>query len=143
MADDLIINDQLTIPAGELLITASRSSGPGGQHVNKTDTRIQVRWNVNDSAVLSDNQRRLLRRNLSTRLTESGDLLIACDTNRSQRRNREEALQRMAALVREALIPPKPRKKTKPSRAMKEKRLQEKKQRGQVKKGRGKPHDSD
>jgi ribosome-associated protein len=143
MADDLIINDQLTLPAGELEITASRSSGPGGQHVNKTDTRIQVRWNLESSASLSDIQRSRLRRNLSTRLTEAGDLLIACDTNRSQRRNREEALQRLAALLREALIPPKPRKKTRPSRAAVEKRLQEKKQRSGVKKHRGKIQDPD
>jgi len=143
MADDLIINDQLTIPAQELEITASRSSGPGGQHVNKTDTRIQVRWNLMESVCLNDLQRGRLKRNLATRLTEAGDLLIACDTNRSQRRNREEALQRLAALVRDALIPPKPRKKTRPSRASREKRLQEKKQRSQIKKGRGKPGDPD
>lgn len=143
MADDLIINDQLTIPAQELEITASRSSGPGGQHVNKTDTRIQVRWNLIESGCLNDLQRGRLKRNLATRMTESGDLLIACDTNRSQRRNREEALQRLAALVRDALIPPKPRKKTRPSRASREKRLQEKKQRSQIKKGRGKPGDQD
>ena len=141
MADDLVINDQLTIAAQELEITASRSSGPGGQHVNKTDTRIQVRWNVTASAALSDVQRARLLRNLASRLTDAGDLLLACDSNRSQRRNREEALQRLAALVREALIPPTPRKKPRPSRAAVEKRLQEKQQRGDVKKGRGKDQD--
>ena len=141
MADDLVINDQLTISAQELEITASRSSGPGGQHVNKTDTRIQVRWNVTASEALSDVHRVRLQKNLASRLTESGDLLIACDTNRSQRRNKEEALQRLAAMVREALIPPKPRKKTRPSRAAVERRLQEKKQRSVVKKGRGKDQD--
>lgn len=143
MADDLVINDRLTIPESELEITASRSSGPGGQHVNKTDTRIQVRWNLEGSAVLSDNQRRLLLNNLSTRVTEAGDILITSDTHRSQRRNREDALQRLAALLREALIPPKPRKKTRPSRAAREKRIQEKKQRSQVKKTRGKIQDGD
>nr|MEE4269053.1 alternative ribosome rescue aminoacyl-tRNA hydrolase ArfB [Candidatus Krumholzibacteria bacterium] len=143
MADDLVINDNLTIPDGELEITASRSSGPGGQHVNKTDTRIQVRWNVRESPVLSDYQRRLLMKNLSPRVTEAGDLLIASDSHRSQKRNRDDALQRLAALLREALIPPKPRKKTRPSRAAKEKRLQEKKQRSQVKQKRGKVQDSD
>jgi ribosome-associated protein len=143
MPDDLVINDNLTIPENELEITASRSSGPGGQHVNKTDTRIQVRWNLVESSVLSDHQRALLQRNLSTRVTEYGDILLASDNHRSQRRNREEALQRLAALIREALIPPKPRKKTRPTRASREKRLQEKKQRSQVKKGRGKVRDSD
>lgn len=143
MADDVIINDLLTIPAQELEITASRSSGPGGQHVNKTDTRIQVRWNVPASAVLSDSQRTRLLRNLGPRLTDAGDLLLACDANRSQRRNRDEALQRLAALVREALIPPKPRKKTRPSRAAVERRLDEKKLRSGVKRTRGKVQDPD
>jgi ribosome-associated protein len=138
---DLNINDQLIIPEQELTITASRSSGPGGQHVNKADTRIQVRWNVQDSAVLNDNQRQLLLRALSTRISEAGDLLLACDTHRSQHRNREEALERLAALVREALIPPRPRKKTRPSRASKEKRLQDKKHQSQKKQGRGKIQD--
>lgn len=141
MAEDVVINDLLTIPAQELEITASRSSGPGGQHVNKTDTRIQVRWNVPGSAVLGEVQRARLLRNLGPRLTEAGDLLLACDANRSQRRNRDEALQRLASLVREALIPPKPRKKTRPSRAAVEKRLLEKKQRAQIKRGRGKAGD--
>lgn len=143
MAEDVTINNQLTIPDAELEITASRSSGPGGQHVNKTDTRIQIRWNMEESGQVSDYQRRLLRKNLSTRITEAGDILVSCDSHRSQRRNKEEALQRLAAMVREALIPPKPRKKTKPTRAAKERRLQDKKQRSEVKKGRGKYRDSD
>jgi ribosome-associated protein len=100
-----------------------------------------VRWNVQDSAVLNDNQRQLLLRALSTRISEAGDLLLACDTHRSQHRNREEALERLAALVREALIPPRPRKKTRPSRASKEKRLQDKKHQSQKKQGRGKIQD--
>ena len=138
---DLMVNDNLVIPEQELTLTASRSSGPGGQHVNKADTRIQVRWNVRESGVLSDNQRRLLLRKLSTRVTEAGDLLLACDTHRSQHRNREEVLQRLADMVREALIPPRPRKKTRPSRAANEKRLQEKKERSRLKQNRGKISD--
>ncbi len=135
---DLPVNSRLTIPEAELVLAASRSSGPGGQHVNKTDTRIQVRWNVRESAVLSDNQRQRLLEKLSTRVTEAGDLLVACETHRSQRRNRDEALQRLAALVREALVPPRPRKKTRPSKASRERRLQDKKQRSQIKQNRGK-----
>lgn len=141
MSEDLVINARVTIPAVELEYAASRSSGPGGQHVNTTDSRIQLRWNVEESAVLSDMQRARLLRTLASRLTESGDLLVACDTHRSQRRNREEAAQRLAQLVREALIPPRPRKKTRPTRASRERRLQEKKKRSDVKKGRGRPVD--
>jgi len=136
MADDLIINDRITIPAAELSFTASRSSGPGGQHVNTTDSRIQVRWNLEASTVFTDPQKERLRRALQSRLTESGDLILASEAHRSQRRNREEVVQRLAALIRENLTPPKPRKKTRPTRASKERRLEDKKRRSKVKKGR-------
>ena len=137
----LVINDSVEIPLSELVYTASRSSGPGGQHVNTADTRIQVRWNVRESVALSDAERERLLDKLSSRLTEAGDLILACDTNRSQRRNREEVTRRLAELVREALIVPKPRRKSKPSRAAKEKRLEEKRRKSQTKKDRGKKYD--
>lgn len=133
---DLIVNDLVTIPEAELEITASRSSGPGGQHVNKTDTRISVRWNVKNSAVLTETLRKRLQVNLMTRLTDDRDLLVHCDTHRSQRRNRDEALQRLAALVRQALVPPKVRKRTRPTAASRRKRLEDKRRRSDVKKGR-------
>jgi len=136
MADDIIINDKITLPAAELSYTASRSSGPGGQHVNTTDSRIQVRWNIAASAVFTDTQKNRLRRGLQSRLTESGDLILASDAHRSQRRNREEVSQRLAALIREHLTPPKPRKKTRPTQASKKRRLDDKKRRSQLKKNR-------
>jgi len=139
----LVINDKVNIPLSELAYTASRSSGPGGQHVNTTDTRIQVRWNVKESAALSDAERTLLVKNLASRLTEAGDLILAGDTHRSQRRNREDVTQRLVVLVREALIPPKPRKKTRPSRASREKRLEEKHKKARTKKDRGKKYNSE
>lgn len=139
MADDLIINDRVTIPAGELVYTTSRSSGPGGQHVNTADTRVQLRWNLRDTVALTEAQRARVERALAARLTEASEILLASDKHRSQRRNREEVTQRLAALVREALVPPKPRRKTKPTRASKEKRLSDKKRRSDIKKGRGKP----
>jgi len=141
MPDDILINDLVTIPASELQITASRSSGPGGQHVNKTDSRIQVRWNIPASGALSDFLKRRVINTLRSRLTEDGDLLLACDSHRSQRRNKEEAMQRLASLVREALIPPKPRRKTKPTRASRQRRLDDKKRRSDVKKQRRKKYD--
>lgn len=137
----LVINDTVNIPLSELVYTASRSSGPGGQHVNTTDTRIQVRWNVKESSALYEDERALVLKNLATRLTESGDLILAADTHRSQRRNREEVTQRLATLVREALIPPKPRKKTKPTRAAKERRLEDKRKKSRTKQDRGRKFD--
>ena len=143
MGDDLIINTGVLIPAAELVYSASRASGPGGQHVNTTDSRIQLRWNLMESPALSEPQRARLRRVLSSRITEVGEIILACDSNRSQRRNREEVTQRLAALVREALIPPKPRKKTRPTAASRERRLQDKRRRANLKKGRGPSQDDD
>ena len=137
----LVINDKVNIPLSELVFMASRSSGPGGQHVNTADTRIQVRWNVKESTALNDAERARLLKELASRLTEAGDLILASDTHRSQRRNREEVTQRLAVLVREALIPPKPRKKTNPTRASREKRLDEKRKKARTKKDRGKQYD--
>ncbi len=137
MADDIIINDNITVPAAELSYTASRASGPGGQHVNTTDSRIQLRWNLDDSAAFTDGQKNWLRKALESRLTEGGDLILASDSHRSQRRNREDVTQRLAALLREPLVPPRPRRKTKPTKASKERRLDDKKRRSIIKKGRG------
>lgn len=137
----LVINDSVEIPLSELVYTASRSSGPGGQHVNTSDTRIQVRWNARNSVALKESERALVLAKLSSRLTEAGDLILASDSHRSQRRNREDVTQRLAAMVAEALIKPKPRKKSKPSRAAKEKRLNEKRRKSLTKKDRGKKYD--
>jgi len=137
MAADIIINERITVPAAELSYTASRSSGPGGQHVNTSDTRIQVRWNLEQSEAFGESQKNRLRRALQSRLTESGDLILASDSHRSQRRNREDVTLRLAAIIRANLIPPKPRKRTKPTRASKERRLEDKRRRSRLKKGRG------
>lgn len=143
MPDDLVIDGRLTIPAAELAFAASRSSGPGGQHVNTTDTRIQVRWNIRDSAALGETRRARLLAALASRLTGDGEIVIACDTHRSQRRNKEEAVQRLAALVRKALVVPKTRRPSTPSAAARLKRLQEKKKQAQTKKGRLRPQSDD
>ena len=137
----LVINDKVQVPLSELVYTASRSSGPGGQHVNTTDSRIQVRWNVLETAPLTETERARVRNKLASRLTESGDLILASDAHRSQHRNREEVTERLAAMLREALIPPKPRKKTKPTRASRERRLDEKRKKSRTKKDRRKKYD--
>lgn len=137
MAEDLVINARVTIPAAELEYTASRASGPGGQHVNTADTRVQLRWNIPASQALSEAQRQRLLTALAKRLTEGGDLLLACATHRSQRRNRDEVAARLAELVRRALVPPRPRKPTRPTAASRVKRLEGKKRRSLVKRSRG------
>lgn len=116
-----------TIPPDELVAKATRSSGAGGQHVNKTASRIQLSWDVAGSPSLDDSQRARLMRKLSSRLTADGILTVSVSDTRSQHRNREIAEERLTEVVNAALVVPKKRKPTRPSRASKEKRLGEKK----------------
>lgn len=133
------INKRLSIPRSELDFQASRSGGPGGQHANTTASRIQLRWNVEESDSLTDRRRQLIRSRLGNRIDSNGTLQITVDTHRSQHRNREEAVERFAELVRDALRPRKKRKKTRRTRASNERRLKKKKRRGRKKELRKKP----
>jgi ribosome-associated protein len=110
-----------------------RAGGPGGQHVNTTATAVQLRFDVRGSPSLPDDVRRRLERLAGSRLTRDGVLVLHAQGHRSQKRNREEALARLVALVREAARPPVPRKKTRPSRASKQRRLEHKKKHGALK----------
>ncbi|HUH03170.1 MAG TPA: alternative ribosome rescue aminoacyl-tRNA hydrolase ArfB [Kofleriaceae bacterium] len=121
--NDVVVNDALTIPAAELAVAFARSGGPGGQHVNKTETKVELRWRPGDSAVLSERDRAWLLRKLAPRLTGDGELIVVSSGSRSQATNRREAGDRLAEIVRAALIRPKPRKKTRPSRGAIERRL--------------------
>lgn len=116
---DLEIDSNLTIPEAEIREAASRASGPGGQHVNKTNTRVTLRWNIRQSRALDGRQRAQLLQRLRVRLTLEGDLLVNADRSRSRARNREDARQRIVELVREALTERVPRVPTRPSRASK------------------------
>jgi len=136
--EDLSITASLTIPASELEESVSTSGGPGGQHANKTSTRVSLRWNIITSEALRDWQRNLLLQKLRPRLTKAGELIIHVDENRSQLMNRNIARERLVALIKQSLQRPKPRRKTRPSRASKERRINAKKQRGETKKGRKK-----
>lgn len=129
MGDDgvLAVNDSLWIPRAELAYRASRSGGPGGQHVNTSSTRVEVVWDVGASPSLSDAQRARLQEKLANRINGEGELLLAASDHRSQLQNKEAATERLVELVRQALVVPKPRKKTRPTRAAKEARLQAKK----------------
>jgi ribosome-associated protein len=123
----LFVNASLSIPRSELDFRASRSSGAGGQHVNKTSSRIEVFWNPLSSRALTQEQRDRLRHKLAGRIAADGSIRVVASDMRSQSRNRELAEERLADLVRAALVVPRKRRPTKPSRAAKEARLEEKK----------------
>ena len=130
-----------TVPLDELEIRASRAGGPGGQHVNKTSTRVEVRWNVRTSSSVSAAQRERLERALASRLDRHGRIRVATGARRSQMQNRRAAIERLNALVERALHVPKARKKTKPSRAVRERRTREKRRRSERKRQRRPPED--
>ena len=118
-----------------------RASGPGGQHVNTTSSAVQLRFDVRRSPNLPDDVRRRLERLAGSRLTRDGVLVLTAQGERSQKRNREEALARLVDLIRDAARPPVPRKKTRPTRASKRRRLDSKKKHGALKALRRPPPD--
>jgi ribosome-associated protein len=136
--DVLVVNERLSIPRHELTARASRAGGAGGQHVNTSSTRIEILWNVRTSTALDDETRARLIEKLATRIDGEGVIRVVASDRRSQRQNRESAEERLAELVRKALVVPKKRRATKPSRASKEKRISEKKKRGETKAARRK-----
>ena len=138
MAPDerLSIAPGLDLPRSELEFRASRSGGPGGQHVNTSSTRVDVWWDIAQSPTLSEEQRARLATRLGARLDGNGRLRLVSSTSRSQLRNREEVTERLVRVVAEALRMPKQRKRTKPTRAAREKRLDAKRRRGATKRQR-------
>ena len=126
----------LTIPRSELEARASRAGGAGGQHVNTSSTRIELRWNVRQSRAIDDATRQRILEKLSTRIDGDGTLRVVSSARRSQLQNREAAEARMGELVAGALHREKPRRKTKPSRAAKQKRLDEKRRNSERKQNR-------
>lgn len=128
------ITPSLQIDERELQFEYIRASGPGGQNVNKVATAVQLRFDiVNSPALASDIKGRLIRL-AGKRVNADGILLIEARRFRTQEANREDAIQRLVELIRKVLVPPKPRKKTRPTAASREKRLQQKKRKGEVKK---------
>jgi len=138
----LEITPELVLPLAELDYRATRSGGPGGQHVNTSSTRIEVWWDVGSSPALTHEQRTRLLARLSSRLDSDGRLRVVASESRSQLRNREAATERLRELVASALEVRKPRKRTKPSRAARAARLEEKRRRSALKRDRRRPrHD--
>ncbi|MCW2831442.1 MAG: aminoacyl-tRNA hydrolase [Aeromicrobium sp.] len=126
---------RLTLPDGELTWRFSRSSGAGGQHVNATDTRVELIWSLADTSALSPAQKELAAARLSNRLVD-GTITVVSSQYRSQHRNREAARVRLEDLVSQAIIPPRPRRATKPSRASRQRLSDAKKRRSSLKQGR-------
>jgi ribosome-associated protein len=139
MGGYLDISPALSLPLDELEYRASRSSGPGGQHVNTSSTRVEVWWDVAGSPSLSDDQRGRLLERMASRLDSAGRLRLVSGGSRSQLRNREEVTERLRELVAAALATPKIRKRTKPSRAAKAARLDAKRRRSATKRERRRP----
>jgi len=133
MDDDLIVNRSVRIPRRELDVSFSASGGPGGQHANRSNTRVELRWNVTESNAVSPAQRE--------RIVEAvgSELRVVADDERSQRRNRTLAEQRLADRVRQALHVERPRTATKPTKASKRRRAEAKQARAQVKRARRRP----
>lgn len=121
-------------------MTFARSGGPGGQNVNKVASKAVLRFNVRTSTALSDAQRHLLLQRLASRLTGEGELVLHASRFREQARNVEDARERLVQILREALAAQRPRKQTRPTRGSQRRRLEGKRQRGQLKRDRGKRH---
>jgi ribosome-associated protein len=122
----------------EFVFQASRSSGPGGQNVNKVNSKVELRFNISDSALLTDEQKAILLTKLATKINSEGYIIVVSQRDRSQLANKEDVIRKTYELIEKALRPVKKRKSTKPSRSSIEKRLTEKRNKGEIKQNRQK-----
>lgn len=133
---DVRVNAAIVIPQDELQLAFARSGGPGGQNVNKVSSKVELRWTPATSRALSEPDREWLLKKLARRLTTEGELIILSTKTRDQLRNRDDAEAKLAAVVAAALVRPKPRRATKPSKGATERRLREKRVRAEKKRDR-------
>lgn len=131
-----MVAPRVIIPGGELAIAFSRSGGPGGQNVNKVASKVELRWNPATTAALGDDDRAWLVHRLARRLTGDGTLIVTSTATRDQIKNRDDATQKLAAIVRAALARPAPRRATRPSRAAKRRRVADKRHHAEIKRNR-------
>ena len=139
--DTLIVNARIRIPHDEFAFEHSRSSGPGGQNVNKVNSKVALRWRPQESPSLPDDVRQRFAVRFASRLLNDGSLLIVCEKSRSQLLNRVGCLEQLSQMLTEVAIPPKRRRPTKPTRGSKLRRLDDKRQRSDTKRMRGSPKD--
>lgn len=138
----LFVNDHLSVPEREISYRSSRSSGPGGQNVNKVETRVTVLFDVGHSSTLNEDQKVRVLERLATRINKLGVLRVVSQKHRTQAANREAARAKLSLLLAQALRVRRKRKPTRPSRAAKRRRLEDKRRRSQLKRQRGGSHDS-
>ena len=138
MKEDIIINENITIPYHELTVTASKSGGAGGQNVNKTNSKITIHWNIEKTEALSDEQKKRVMEALASELTKENELVVHNSETRSQDQNRKGAIDNLSKKIAQSLHLPKKRMKSKMPQALKEKRLKDKKIHSELKKSRSK-----
>jgi ribosome-associated protein len=134
---DIVVSPWITIPGVELAIAFSRSGGPGGQNVNKVSSKVELRWNPTTTTALTADQRAWLVERLGSRLTSDGTLIVTSTATRDQLKNRDDATEKLARIVRTALDRPTPRRATRPPRSAKRRRVADKRHHAEIKRNRG------